>query len=303
MRYRTSSMAEGVFYTFWFDKNLQGDVVSVYNETGTKVLSYTYDAWGNKTTTVHNSSGSNSYAQYNAITYRGYYFDSETNLYYVSSRYYDAKIGRFVSPDNTAVLTAAMDGLTDKNYFAYCDNNPIMRADKGGDFWHILVGAAVGVISQYVSDVVENVVSGQRGWDAFKPKSSVVDYVASAASGALAATGIGALGSKLANSAISGAAYAANQLIAGEEVNTAEMAQAMISSAITSGAGINGKKLRAVYKRSNQVLATAVSSKKIAMYTAKKAMVRETVKKEIVSSVRSSAVSGFRSGLKSLLCG
>ena len=66
MRYRTSSMAEGTFYTFWFDKNLQGDVVAVYNETGTKVLSYTYDAWGNKTTTVHNSSGTNSYAQYNA---------------------------------------------------------------------------------------------------------------------------------------------------------------------------------------------------------------------------------------------
>ena len=60
-------MAEGVFYSFWFDRNLQGDVVAVYNETGTKVLSYSYDAWGNKTTTVHNGSGTNGYAPTGAI--------------------------------------------------------------------------------------------------------------------------------------------------------------------------------------------------------------------------------------------
>ena len=134
MRYRTSSMAEGAFYTFWFDKNLQGDVVAVYNETGTKVLSYTYDAWGNKTTTVHNSSGTNSYAQYNAITYRGYYFDSETSLYYVSSRYYDAKIGRFINADAVGLLGANGD-FTSLNLFAYCGNNPVVRIDASGNAW------------------------------------------------------------------------------------------------------------------------------------------------------------------------
>ena len=25
--------------------------------------------------------------------------------------------------------------LTDKNLFAYCDNNPVMRVDDEGDFW------------------------------------------------------------------------------------------------------------------------------------------------------------------------
>ena len=45
MQYRTSSMAEDVFYTFWFEKNLQGDIVAVYNSAGTKLVSYTYDAW------------------------------------------------------------------------------------------------------------------------------------------------------------------------------------------------------------------------------------------------------------------
>ena len=40
-------MAEDVFYTFWFEKNLQGDIVAVYNSAGTKLVSYAYDAWGN----------------------------------------------------------------------------------------------------------------------------------------------------------------------------------------------------------------------------------------------------------------
>ena len=36
-----------VWNTYFFEKNLQGDVVAVYNESGTKLITYTYDAWGN----------------------------------------------------------------------------------------------------------------------------------------------------------------------------------------------------------------------------------------------------------------
>ena len=30
--------------------------------------------------------------------------------------------------------------------FAYCGNNPVARADEGGEFWHIVAGAALGGI-------------------------------------------------------------------------------------------------------------------------------------------------------------
>ena len=76
-------------YKFFFEKNLQGDIVAVYNETGTKVISYTYDAWGRVVETVHSSTGTNAYAQYNPFRYRGYYYDTETNLYYLQTRYYN----------------------------------------------------------------------------------------------------------------------------------------------------------------------------------------------------------------------
>ena len=96
MQYRNSSYSNETFNTYWFEKNLQGDIVAVYNEGGTKLVSYTYDAWGNVTTTYHNG-GASTAVQYNPFRYRGYYYDSELGFYYLNSRYYDPETGRFVS--------------------------------------------------------------------------------------------------------------------------------------------------------------------------------------------------------------
>lgn len=51
---------------YYYQRNLLGDVVAIYNTSGTKVASYTYDAWGNCTAT-------GSMAPINPIRYRGYY--------------------------------------------------------------------------------------------------------------------------------------------------------------------------------------------------------------------------------------
>ena len=64
-----------------------------------------------------------------------YYYSQETGFYYLQSRYYDPEVGRFISPDSTDVLTATPMALTDKNLYAYCDNNPVNRTDDGGMFW------------------------------------------------------------------------------------------------------------------------------------------------------------------------
>ena len=68
MQYRTSSYAENVFDTFYFEKNLQGDIVAVYNSSGTKLVTYKYDAWGNHTTAYSNG-GNTTGAQYNPFRY------------------------------------------------------------------------------------------------------------------------------------------------------------------------------------------------------------------------------------------
>ena len=71
----------------------------------------------------------------NPFMFRGYYYDSDLQLYYLNSRYYDANTGRFISPDRIDTICATPGALTDKNLYAYCDNNPVMRRDDGGQFW------------------------------------------------------------------------------------------------------------------------------------------------------------------------
>ena len=87
---------------------MQGDIVAVYSETGTKLIAYTYDAWGNFSTTYYNG-GASTAATYNPFRYRGYYYDTETGFYYLNSRYYDPAIGRFINPDDVSLLGANGD--------------------------------------------------------------------------------------------------------------------------------------------------------------------------------------------------
>ena len=108
-------------------KNQQGDVERVISADGTVLAAYTYDAWGN----VLTSEGS--LATSNPIRYRGYYFDTETSLYYVSSRYYDPEIGRFINSDDIDYLGADGSPLS-YNLFAYCMNNPVNRFDVNGNW-------------------------------------------------------------------------------------------------------------------------------------------------------------------------
>ena len=129
--YRTASMAADTFYYYIYEKNLQGDIVAIYNIDGERLVSYKYDAWGNVSVSNHNISGTNAGAQYNPLRYRGYYYDEEIGLYYLNSRYYDPRTGRFLNADDTAYLGADGTPLS-YNLFAYCGNNPVMYSDKSG---------------------------------------------------------------------------------------------------------------------------------------------------------------------------
>ncbi len=116
MRYRNSAYGADIYDTYWFEKNLQGDIVAVYDEDGTKLIAYTYDAWGNVTTTYSNG-GASSTARFNPFRYRGYYYDSELGMYYLQSRYYDPVIGRFISADTA--ITGTSGSLLSYNAYGY----------------------------------------------------------------------------------------------------------------------------------------------------------------------------------------
>ena len=120
---------------YYYVLNAQGDVIALLNADGTLAASYNYGAWGNYS--VHDDKGAkitkaSFIGHINPLRYRGYYYDRETRLYYLQSRYYDFANCRFINADTFATTDA--NGFLSANMFAYCENNPIMRTDETGEF-------------------------------------------------------------------------------------------------------------------------------------------------------------------------
>ena len=126
--------SSGTVKTYYYEKNLQGDIVGIMNEAGYKVVSYTYDAWGNPYTPTYVyhsgvSAADRANVELNPFRYRGYYYDSETGYYYLQTRYYNPEWGRFLNADGYINANGDILGY---NMFAYCGNNPLMYIDPSG---------------------------------------------------------------------------------------------------------------------------------------------------------------------------
>ncbi len=83
----------GTDYFYVYD--LQGNVVALIDASGSKVVEYTYDAWG----MILESNGTlaTSLGYLNPFRYRGYVFDEESALYYIGFRYYKVNSRRIIS--------------------------------------------------------------------------------------------------------------------------------------------------------------------------------------------------------------
>ena len=114
------------------------------------MVEYKYDAWGNHAVLDANGADINDASHIGSINpfrYRGYYYDTETGLYYLKSRYYDPEVGRFITIDDTSYLDPeTINGL---NLYAYCGNNPVMGYDPEGtwDWGRFWSGLLIGLVT------------------------------------------------------------------------------------------------------------------------------------------------------------
>ena len=123
--------------TYYYKKNIQEDIIGIYNNKYEQIVEYEYDAWG-RILSIKDGKGQeitnpSHIAHINPFRYRSYYYDEETKLYYLNSRYYNPEWGRFINVDD---VTGEWFGIA--SVFA------------------AFVGAVVGVVSQVVTDVVSD---------------------------------------------------------------------------------------------------------------------------------------------------
>ena len=136
---------EGVEY--YYMKNVQGDIIGIVDAEGVIQAVYTYEPFG-KLFSIETKSGFLRYdgdwsvGGMNPIRYRGYYYDYDTKLYYLNSRYYDPEVGRFISSDSVMGVNADMATY---NLYAYCGNNPIIRCDVSGTHWDNIIDASLHI--------------------------------------------------------------------------------------------------------------------------------------------------------------
>jgi len=114
--------------TYYYVKNLQGDIISILDSNGDEVVSYEYNEWG-KPLSITGSLAS-TIGKLNPFRYRGYYYDEETGFYSTVSRYYDPVIGRWINGD---IFVSTGQGILGSNMFVYCLNNPINVSDPTGE--------------------------------------------------------------------------------------------------------------------------------------------------------------------------
>ena len=143
---------ESVYY---YQRNLLGDVIAIYDTTGNKVVEYAYDAWGN--CTIKGTTTNYVVAHANPIRYRGYYYDENTKLYYLNSRYYNPEWRRFISPANVSALNPNLvNGL---NLYCYCNNDPVNIQ------YSTLMSNENNISSNIISSILPLVTAGTTSFD------------------------------------------------------------------------------------------------------------------------------------------
>ena len=129
---------------YFYIKDILENIIGIIDQERNVVVYYRYDAYGKLL--QEDIKINNLASKYNDILYKGYVYDRESELYYLKSRYYSPRIGRFIIMDEVSYVNPKdINGL---NLYAYCNNNPIMYYDPSGRFVGLIIAlTVVGLLS------------------------------------------------------------------------------------------------------------------------------------------------------------
>ncbi len=230
-----------VFSLYYIQRDSEGKIhklikVRQPNSAGTGVtavckvaVTYTYSSYG-ELLKVTKASGE-SVGTYNPLVYKDYIWDSDTDWYYVGSRYYDPVVGRFINADNR--ISGVGGSILGYNMFAYCMNNPVNMSDPSGNWpkWATKLVVAVAIVAVVAVVAVATAGTGTAlaCIAAGAAKGAAVGFAVGAATGAAS----GAINHRISTGSWDGAGEAAlNGMADGALSGT-------ITGAITGGINSN----------------------------------------------------------------
>lgn len=122
--------------SFYYVKNNANDIIGIKDASFKTIATYAYDVLGN-IISIKDSNGNdivdkNNIALINPFRYRSYYFDDETQWYYLENRYYNPKWGRFLNADDVIGTSQTWNAY---NLYCYVNNNFVNASDKSGHFF------------------------------------------------------------------------------------------------------------------------------------------------------------------------
>lgn len=144
---------------YYYIRNNQNDIIGILDSNYNIVSKYKYDSWGNIVSITDEndndiSNNNEHIANINPYRYRGYYYDKESKLYYLNSRYYNPKWGRFINVDGIISSGDTIEG----NLYSYCSNDPVNKVDSSGQFSIKKLFKDIGKFISNAVKTIKNVV-------------------------------------------------------------------------------------------------------------------------------------------------
>ena len=210
-------------------RNAQNDIIGLIDSTGKRVVSYKYNSWG-KVVSITGTLAA-TVGQKNPFRYRGYYFDAESGMYYLQSRYYDPEIRRFISADESDTLKEDLENLGQYNLYGYCFANPICLSDDDGTWPSWATKIAIGVGAVLIGAAVV-VATGGAGFAVAAIGEGIKVAAGSAVIGAVSGAGTAAISHRVKTGSWKGTGSA---VVSGAVEGAAD---GFMWGGITAGAGI-----------------------------------------------------------------
>jgi len=151
---------------FYLHRDYQATIMAVSTQSGDLLEQRFFDAWGNlkevidESNTLSTINNGSTYPLFLDRGYTGHEHLQGVGLIHMNGRLYDAKLRRFLSPDNFV-----QDPYNTQNFnrYAYVLNNPLTFSDPSGELGFLAI-VALAAATAITTNAIGNIINGTPWW-------------------------------------------------------------------------------------------------------------------------------------------